>query len=170
MADFSLSTQDAISQFKDMVYRIALSHTRYKDEADDAFQETFLTLHQKSPVFNGMEHVKAWLIRTAINCSARVSGTYWKKNVQLADQQTDASILDKGVSFEFESETQSELFSAVQELPEKYRVPIVLFYLEDLSIADISKALEISEGTIKVQLSRGRDKLRETLIGVDFDD
>ena len=58
--------------------------------------------------------------------------------------------------------------SAVMKLPEKYRTVIHLFYFEDMSVAQISKATGIREATVKSQLSRARDMLKPMLKEVDF--
>ena len=63
------------------------------------------------------------------------------------------------------SEENKEIYYAVLKLPKKYRTVIHLFYYEDMSIKDISKSLEIKEATIKSQLHRGRNLLKEILEG-----
>jgi RNA polymerase sigma-70 factor (ECF subfamily) len=52
---------------------------------------------------------------------------------------------------------------AVYALPEKYRLPVLLFYFEDMAVADIARALDMSEGTVISHLHRGRARLREEL-------
>ena len=49
------------------------------------------------------------------------------------------------------------------DLPEKYRLPVILFYFEDMAVADIAKALDLSQGTVISHLHRGRARLREEL-------
>ena len=49
------------------------------------------------------------------------------------------------------------------KLPEKYRIPIHLFYYEEYSVSEIAKILELPEATVKTRLKRGRDKLKKTL-------
>jgi len=58
----------------------------------------------------------------------------------------------------------------MQALPENYRLPIYLFYFEELSTDEIAKALSIRPGTARMRLSRGRDLLRELLKGEYFDE
>ena len=61
-----------------------------------------------------------------------------------------------------------EIISIVMKLPEKYRIPIHLFYYEEYSIAEIAKILELPEATVKTRLKRGRDKLKNTLRKEDW--
>ena len=63
----------------------------------------------------------------------------------------------------YEQQEPSGVKEAVAQLPEKYKVAIHLFYFEQLTIEQISKILNKSQGTVKSLLSRGRDKLRELL-------
>ena len=60
-------------------------------------------------------------------------------------------------------ELQLDVRQAVYDLPEKYRLPVMLFYFEDMAVADIAKALDLKEGTVISHLHRGRAKLREEL-------
>ena len=59
--------------------------------------------------------------------------------------------------------------NALLELPEMYRTAIYLFYYEDMSVAQIAKAVKTTETNVKTRLSRGRDMLKEKLKGVAFD-
>ena len=58
-----------LEKYADMVYRLAISRTRDKDNGEDVFQEVFLRLSKNLPDFESEEHEKAWLIRVTINCS-----------------------------------------------------------------------------------------------------
>ena len=71
----------------------------------------------------------------------------------------------------FESEEASDLFEAVMNLPEKYRIVIHLYYYEDYSVKEIAEILEVTPNNVKVRLSRGRQFLRSTLKEVwDYDE
>lgn len=137
-----------------MIYHLAMSQVKNKSNADDIVQEVFLKYIQSPKSFESEEHIKAWLIRVTINCSHSFFTTSWFKKTMP---------LDEYISFEMDEE--SDVYYAVMELPVKYRTVIHLFYYEDMSIAEISKALRIKETTIKSQLSRGREMLRQKLKG-----
>ena len=146
--------QQIIDKYFDMVYHLAMAQVKNKTNADDIVQDVFLKYIQSAKRFESDEHIKAWLIRVTINCSHSLFTTSWyKKTVPLEDELV------------FEMEEKSDVYYAVLELPEKYRTVIHLFYYEDMSIAEISVALKIKESTIKSQLSRGREMLREKLKG-----
>lgn len=150
------SIEAVIQRYKGTVYGVALSYTKNRDDADDIFQDVFLIYFQHHPVFNDEEHRKAWLIRTAMNCSKRVvSSTYRKRTVPMENVEEKA--------FQFRIKEENAVYVAMQSLPEKYRIVLHLFYFEDMSIERISQTLEIKPGTVKVQLSRAREMLKNRL-------
>ncbi len=156
---------EIVERYKQLIYGIALSYTKNKTDADDVFQEVFLTYIKKEPIFNDEEHRKAWLINTAVNCSKKAVFNPWKKRIS----EIDETIPDDKNKF-FETEEQNIIFSVLSSLPQKYRIVLHLFYFEDMSISNIARNLGIKEGTVKVQLNRGREMMRERLKGDYFDE
>ncbi len=136
------------------VYRLALSQTQDSQRADDVLQEVFLRYIKTSKVFESEEHIKAWLIRVTLNCSKSSFTNSWnKKTVALTEDIV------------FEMPEEEELYTVVAKLPQKYRMVIHLFYYEDLSVKDISAYLKIKESTVKSQLHRAREMLKQMLSG-----
>lgn len=149
-----VSSDEIIRRYIDMVYRLALSQTKSKEHADDVVQDVFLKYLQSDKKFESEEHIKAWLIRVTINCSKKIFASSWfKKTVPLSEELV------------FETEEQSGAYYAVMELPKKYRTVIYLFYYENLSVREIAEDMSVSEGTVKSQLYRGRELLKQKLKG-----
>jgi RNA polymerase sigma-70 factor (ECF subfamily) len=147
-----------LRDYSDMVYRLALSQLKHKADAEDVFQEVFLRLIKPGKPFENEEHLKAWLIRVTINRCNKLRTTAWfRRTVALENDSLSETILER-----------SEVYDAVLELPPKYRTVIHLFYYEDMSIADIGKALDMKTSTVTSQLSRARNMLRKKLKG-DYD-
>jgi len=166
-----MPTHEAVSLYKDMVYSIALTHTRHKVDADDVFQEVFLVYHRKQPAFSGEEHRKAWLITTTVNCARQLTTSSWsRKVVSLYDHQGDQIIEPVEADFTFTNALQNQIFQAMRELPDNYRTVMHLFYFEDLPIARIGELLGLQPGTVRVQLMRGRERMKRLLKGADFDE
>lgn len=160
--EISFSTDDQINEvltrYSNMVYRLALSRTKNISDAEDILQEVFLKLLNKKPEFESEDHRKAWLIRVTVNCSSKLLTSAWfRRTVPLEEE------------LKFETKEKSDVYYAVLELPLKYRTVIHLFYYEDLSIAQISNILAVKESTIKSQLLRARQLLKDKLKG-EFDD
>lgn len=154
-------TRAVVERYQKLVYGLALSHTRCKGDADDVFQEVFLTYHRKQPNCHDEGHRQAWLITTTLTIARRENTSSWRTRVvPLAPE--DAEMVRPEV-FHFATETQDAVFQAVSQLPESYRAVIHLFYFDDLPVARIAAVLGLEEGAVKMRLSRGRGLLRDQL-------
>ena len=89
-------------------------------------QDTFIRYYTLKKEFDSKEHIRAWLIRVAINRAKNVSCTFWRRN--------RISLQDYMETLTFETEESENLFETVMKLPEKYRIVIHLFYYEDYSV------------------------------------
>lgn len=151
------SVDEILKKYSNMVYRIAFSRTKSKYDADDILQEVFMKYIKYNIDYTNEEHRKAWLIRVTINTSKTLLTSSWfKKTVSMPDNLTT------------QMGEKSEVYYAVLTLPKKYRTVIHLFYYEGLSINEISSLLDTKESTIKSQLHRGRNLLKDILKGEDF--
>lgn len=147
------------TKYIDTVFRVALSWLKHPSEAEDITQTVFLKLYRESKPFASEDHVKHWLIRVAINeCKKTVRNPF----------RTAENIADYANSLRFETPEHSELYYAVMDLPQKYRVPIFLYYYEDYSTAEISKILGIPTPTVATRLHRGRELLKKKLQEVTY--
>jgi RNA polymerase sigma-70 factor (ECF subfamily) len=140
-----------------MVLRLAVAHVGNKIDAEDIYQEVFVRLVNSIDKINDEDHLRFWLVRVTINrCKSLFTSSYRKRELHVEE------LPETGDAF-FDEAMDTPATDALQNLPEKYRTPIHLFYFEDLSISEISQILDISEGAIKTQLSRGRKMLNESL-------
>ena len=150
-----------IERYKDNLFAAAFSICKNAADADDVVQETFLQYYTTDKQFETEQHIRAWLIRVAINKAKNIKASFWKqKNVSMENY------ID---TLTFETTEDCTLFETVMKLPEKYRIMIHLFYYEDYSIREIASILKISEGNVKVRLTRGR-KLLKKIIQEDWID
>ena len=154
---------EIIDRYQNMVYGLALAKTGSPSDADDVFQEVFLTYYQSGKIFRDEEHRKAWLLRTTVNLSRRITASTWRKKTAPLSEREDAPVL-------FREPEENLVWEAVQSLEEAYRLPIYLHYFQELSTEEIGKVLSLRPGTVRMRLSRGRDKLRELLKGEYFDE
>ncbi|MBQ4165278.1 MAG: sigma-70 family RNA polymerase sigma factor [Oscillospiraceae bacterium] len=175
MDTMSLNTSESFEQvmefYMPMVYRIAFSRLGSAHDAEDITQDVFLKYYRADTTFNDEEHRKAWLIRCAINCTKNLVTSAWFRHrasdegLENMEENGDIPGSDGDID---KIEQKNADMSAVMKLPEKYRTVIHLFYFEDMSVAQISKATGILEATVKSQLSRARDMLKPMLKEVDF--
>ena len=143
----------AVTKYSNTVVKTAFSYLKNTSDAEDITQEVFLVLMQKQPVFENEEHLKAWLIKVAVNkCKNHLKSGWFKNNTPIT---SDISYLPP---------EQNEILSAVLTLDIKYRLPIHLFYYEGYSIKEIAKIMKLPAATIGTRLDRGR-KLLKNMIG-----
>lgn len=153
--DNAARTERAVMRYKDTVYGIAMTQLGSSSNADDAFQDVFMTHLTKAPVFTSDEHEKAWLIRTTINICRR-----YNVMPRFITVEDFSDIADRP---SFDTEYQREVFDEVRALPEKYRMAIYLHYFEGMSTAACAEVLKISEAALRKRLSRGRELLHKRL-------
>lgn len=119
-------TERTVREYGDMVYKLAFSYTRNKNDADDIFQEVFLKLIKSNPSFESEEHRKAWLIRTSINCSKKhFTSAFMRHTVPLSSD------------IPFETPEENIIDEALKKLKPKYRTVIHLYYYEEYSTDEI---------------------------------
>ncbi len=149
------SVQELFEKYQDNLYIIAFNVCKSVEDAKDVVQDTFIQYYMAKKEFDNEQHIRAWLIRVAINKAKNVNGTFWRKNKM--------SLEDYMETLEFETPESEELFETVMQLPEKYRIVIHLFYYEEYTVHEIAGILKLSVSNVKVRLSRGRSLLKEKL-------
>ena len=152
-------TDEVVRYYSPMVYRIALTKTQSSYDADDIFQEVFMKLCMNTKPFDSEEHRKAWLIKVTINCCNSHFTAPWRKNVDSLDDAILSQIPDETTE-ECDLGTGPDVYAQVLKLPQNMREVILLYYYEEMSIREISIALQTSEVNIKKRLSRARQKLK----------
>lgn len=155
--------EEIIDRYQNTVYGLALARTGSRADADDVFQEVFLAYYQSGKSFRDEEHRKAWLLRTTINQARRVTSSSWRQRTVPLPEQENAPV-------QFREPEENRVWEALQDLTEDYRLPIYLFYFQELSTQEIARVLSIRPGTVRMRLTRGREQLREKLKGAYFDE
>lgn len=150
-----LPVQELMNMYKNNVYAVAFNICKNASDAEDVVQDTFLQYYMTHKNFDNEQHIRAWLLRVAINKAKNIRSSFWHRNGMPLDNYIE--------TLSFETPESKELFEEVMKLPEKYRVVVHLFYYEDYSIKEIAKILRTTESNIKVRLSRGRAKLKDAL-------
>ena len=126
--------------------------------ADDIAQEALVRAYVSSGSFLGRSRFKTWLFRIAYNCYI---DNFRKKTPKKVDPESyEALNIQSGDSADSSFKYQ-QLYQALDKIPEKEKAAIVLFYFEDKSIKEIASILDMPAGTVKYNLSMGRNHLRE---------
>ncbi|EFV02003.1 Sigma-70 region 2 [Pseudoramibacter alactolyticus ATCC 23263] len=150
-----LTTEEVVRRYGKRCFAAAFSVCQNAADAEDVVQEVFIRYHTKPRAFDSEEHLKAWLLRVAINRARDVCKSFWHRH-RVTWEETMAAL-------PFEAPEDSALFAAVMALPDKYRVVIHLYYYEGYAVREIAALLSRRENTVKSQLRRARALLREQL-------
>ena len=150
-------TYDQVAEkYLGLVYSVCVMHLQNYADAEDCSQNVFVNLFNKSPDFLDENHLKAWLIRVAINeCKMHI-----KKFSRLVSLD---SVKAKKIEF---PEEKYDISWALMKTPKKYRDVLYLHYCERYKIKEIAQILNIKENSVKTLLKKGREILR-TVYGGD---
>lgn len=142
-----------LTGYGNSILRLAYSYLHNMSDAEEVLQDTLIQFLKTAPVLDGPEHEKAWLLRVAANLSKnRID----YNRVRLADELNEELVAE-------EREDLSFVWEAVKALPAHQREAVHLFYHEGYTTAEIGKLLGRRETTVRSDLRRGREKLKEVL-------
>ena len=133
------------------LFSICLKYSRNYAEAEDNLQDSYITIFKKIDQFKSKGSFEGWLKRITINTALQRYRSAGVFDIINEDQIEDVSVeVDEDyISLDF-------LLKIIQELPDRYRLVFNLYALDDFSHKEISKMLDISVGTSKSNLARGR--------------
>ena len=154
MTDEQKDLEYVMDKYGRTVNGIIASMLSSSSERDDIFQEVFLLYYTKELHFEDEGARRSWLIRTAINLCKSANRSPWSRF--RSGEEFDADTLLAPDSMPEES----ELWQAVCRLKEKYRLPLYLYYFEEIPIHDIAQVMKLSEGAVKMRLKRAKEKLK----------
>ena len=158
-----LSYDAVLQKYADTVAGVCVMRLQNWADAEDCFQNTFIKLFQHSPDFQSEIHLKAWLIRVAVNeCR-----NYIAKNRRFLSLNTT----DKATAGEPSAwhDNERDISWALMRMEPKYREVLYLHYCEQYKVAEIAEILSIKPNTVKTLLKRGREKLKQ-IYGGDEDE
>jgi RNA polymerase sigma-70 factor (ECF subfamily) len=148
------------------IHRLALSILDDLHDADDVAQETFIAAHRTLSDFRNESSPKTWLSAIAINASrARLRK---RKVRQVLTNTLHALHLLKSPPASpeqaaIQNETDHNIWEAVDGLDEKHRLPVILRYVHELTVPEISQMLHLSQGTVHSRLHYARKHLHSQL-------
>lgn len=155
-----LSYDAVVHQYAQTVASACLMRLNNRADAEDCFQNTFLKLYTSSPEFKDENHLKAWLIRVAVNECKNTLRTRGR-TVPL-DSAAQVPV--------FMQETDSgSAIAVLMKLSPKYREVMYLYYCEGYKIDDTARILGKSPNTVKTLLRRGREQFKKLYGGDDFE-
>lgn len=151
-----------IRKYGKRLYGLCMTLCADKHEADDLYQDTWVKVIRSFDSFDNTKDFEPWLTRLCVN-------TYRDKLRRLSrspflnfnSNETKDAVFSTTPAPE--REDYSDLYAAIDQLPEKLRLAIILFYFEDMDISKTAQTLEIPPGTVKSRLNKARKLLKEVL-------
>ncbi len=154
------SFEQVVADYYEGLYRFAYSLSRNPDEASDLTQDVFVIYARKGHSLRDVSKLKSWLFTSLYREFLRKRKRAHKFTV------VDKEILENHQSSEMGTGTRTDtriVLDALDQLDENFRIPLTLFYLEDLSYQEIADTLQIPLGTVMSRLSRGKQQLKAAL-------
>src|SRR5881394_997911 len=167
-----------IGEFQQPVYGLVYRIVNDPADAADTTQEVFLKVFRGMKHFHGQSSLKAWIYRIAVHEASNRRRWWYRHKARETSMEPPLSDPNPGVSAledalidpadsPFENVVHEEIRSHVEEelrnVSEPYRTTVILRDLEEMSYEEIAEITEVSLGTVKSRLTRGRDALRQRL-------
>lgn len=146
--------EDYIIEYKDTIFRLAYSYVKNPDDSLDIVQESIYKGISSIDSLKEPEHIKTWFYRIVVNTS--IDFIRKRKREVLVDEEF-LLINDIGDRDDY---TNVDLQRALDNLPDEYRIIIILRYFEDLKIKEIADILDQNINTVKTKLYTGLEKLK----------
>lgn len=153
-----------VNKYKDMVFSVCIKITEDYHLAEEAAQDTFMKVYQQHARFKADSKFSSWLYRIAINTS--YNKIRQRKPVEAFDMSAEENheiTIDNGFESLAKADRLNCINLALAQLDKLDALIISLFYLEELSLAELADITELSTSNIKVKLHRGRKKLNTVI-------
>lgn len=136
------------------MYKVAKAYLHNEEDAADAVADTILTCFEKIQDLRQPKYFKTWMIRILINTC----------NDMIKQRRRDCPIEEYlEIPVEDRERQNVEFLETLNKIDEKYRIVLVLYYVEGFSIKEIAKLLDMKEVTVKARLQRGRKRYAEQI-------
>jgi RNA polymerase sigma-70 factor, ECF subfamily len=158
-AELEREFETRLTECATLAFRVAFSVLRHREDAEDVAQEAFAKAYRSFRQLRDRDRFRAWLVRM----TWRMALDRQRANRRRAVREDGLRSIDV-VLPQVEAEERSQLlWRAIDALPEKLRVVIVLAAIEGHDVRDVARLLELPEGTIKSRLFLARQQLKEKL-------
>ena len=144
--------------YTDRLYKEAYLRCKYEDDVKEIVQETIYRAYRSIGTLKEPQYFKTWISRILIN----VSNDYLRKNGMI-DLEHEESVCTKEVVIDDKIEVKIDLYNAIDELEGKYKDAIILRYIEDLKVEEISEILDRPINTIKTHLRKAIKDMKKLL-------
>ena len=151
-----------IRKYGKRLYGLCMTLCADKHEADDLYQDTWVKVLKRFDTYDPSRDFEPWLTRLCVNTYRdRLRRLSRSPFLNFSSNETKEAFLLTATAPE--KEDFSDLYAAIDQLPEKLRLTIILFYFQDMDIEKTAQTLGIPTGTVKSRLHKARIQLKEVL-------
>lgn len=162
---------DLVDEYSASIYKFCRSLTYSREDADDLFQETFLKAFEQLPKLSASDSPKGFLFSTTLYIWKSWKRKYARrKRLAPIERLDDNSATDVHMEDSFMAQEETRIVrELVESLPDKFKIPIILYYTIEMSVSDIAVALKLPTGTVKSRLFKARKLLEKGLVAIHYE-
>ena len=151
-----------IRKYGKRLYGLCMTLCADKHEADDLYQDTWVKVLKRFDTYDPSRDFEPWLTRLCVNTYRdRLRRLSRSPFLNFSSNETKEAFLLTATAPE--KEDYSDLYAAIDQLPEKLRLTIIMFYFQDMDIETTAQTLGIPTGTVKSRLHKARIQLKDVL-------
>lgn len=152
-----------INQHGKRLYGLCITLCANSTEADDLYQDTWLKVVEHISKYDPAKDFEPWLTKICVNTFRNTlrrlaKSPIWSGFSSNEEKEAIINAIPSPIS-----EDYSALHEAIQKMPEKYRITVILFYFQDMDISAAAQVLNIPAGTVKSRLNKAKKLLKEAL-------
>ncbi len=149
-----------IISMKNELYKIAKTRITNESDIDDVIQETMLETFRSIKKLRDPKKLKMWIIKILINKCNKVYRKKYKKEISIDEYNLDNYIV---INSQKNIEDDINFYQLIQNLKYEERIVVLLFYMEEYSVEEISKMIKMNQNTVKTNLYRARQKIKKKI-------
>jgi RNA polymerase sigma-70 factor (ECF subfamily) len=161
--DLKREFETRIAETGTLAFRVAFAVLRNREDAEDVAQEAFAKAYRRFRQLRDRDRFRAWLVRMTWRLALNRTRSDRRRTVRETGAELTAAGAVSPVQSVLEREQAEKLWKAIDALPEKLRIVIVMAGIEEHDVRQIAALLQLPEGTVKSRLFLARQRLRELL-------
>ena len=156
--------KELYDRYAPMLYPICLRYTHSREDANDILHDTFIKIFDKIQTIQYHDNLLAWMRRIAINTALDFIRNYVSTPLTIEDEPDPTA---KTETPTYNHHDVQIIMQAISQLPDLRRVIFNMREIEGYDFADIAQQLNIPEGSVRVNLTRAKQQLRDILTEID---
>ncbi len=151
---------DIILQIRNDLYKIAKTRISSDDDIEDLIQDTMIETYKHIKKLREPERFKMWVIKILVNKCNKLYKKKYRNDISIDEYNMENYII---LNSQKDIEDDLNFYYLIKKLKYEERIVLVLHYMEQYSVKDISKILKINENTVKTHLFRARERIKKDL-------